>query len=207
MLGAKNIAALENLNKNIYSTTSHRLDYGSERVQSKPKTSNEAGANKEKPKKTVRIKTLHPMPGRELMFNDVLTHPNENNPKCVLCNCQISVADFLDGTTDYPICNYCKSTGIFRLDFYENPYEQRERTSRQKEEQKNTLTNLSLSELRRLTGSKVASQGAKAVTPGFTNEPNLMKLIKAPRERTDSYTSPLNYLGYYCGRRRNRLVK
>ena len=147
------------------------------------------------------------MPGRELMYHDVVTNPNENNPKCVLCNCQINVTDFLDGTADYSVCNYCKSTGIFRLDFHENPFAQRQRISQQNEATKNSTNNLSLTELRRLTGSKVMmTQGAKTYTLDHENEPNLMKLIKDPVEKTDLYTSPLNYLGYYSGRQRNRWV-
>ena len=140
------------------------------------------------------------------MFNDVLSHPNENNPKCVLCNCQINVADFFDGTADYPICNYCKSTGIFRLDFYDNPYAQRDQVSHKNEVPKHTMNPLSLSELRRLTGSKMVCQGGKTCTPDSGSGPVLMKLIKAPIEKTHLYTSPLNYLGYYSGRQRNRWV-
>ena len=203
ILGAKNVAVLEDLNKNLYSTTSHRLDYDSQRALSKPNT--QAVSNQTKPKKTVRIKTPHPMPGREQMYNDVTTHPNENNPKCVLCNCQIYVADFFDGTADYPICNYCKSTGVFRLDFYDNPYAYRDQVSRQYQQPKHTITPLSLSELRRLTGS-VVGQSGKTRAPDSGNEPGLMKLIKAPIEKTHLFTSPLNYLGYYSGRQRNRWV-
>lgn len=132
------------------------------------------------------------------MFNDVLTEPKENNPKCALCSCQINIADFYDGTTEIPICNYCKSTGIFTLDFHENPY-------RKNVETKPVIAPLSVSALRRLTGSKVCQGQKSTCTSDCTKEPTLIKLIKAPIDRTHQYKSPLNYLGYYSGRQRNRL--
>ena len=133
------------------------------------------------------------------MYNDVLSDPNENHPKCALCNCRINVADFYDGSTEIPICNYCKSTGIFRLDFYEDLF-------RQNEQIKPAVTPLSVNELRRLTGSKVLCQGGNSTrAPDVAKDRTMMKVIKAPIESTHAYTSPLNYLGYYSGRKRSRL--
>ena len=199
---------MEDLNKKLYNTTSHRFDYDSQQATSKAEFKNDAedALNEAKSEKTVRIKSPRPMSGRKQMYNDVWKNPNENNPKCVLCNCQINVSDFADGTADFPICNYCKSTGIFRLDFYDNPYAYRDQRSRLSEEAKHNIASLSLSELRRLTGSVVGRQGDKARAPDSGSDSNLVKLIKAPIEKTDLITSPLNYLGYYSGRQRNRWV-
>ena len=147
------------------------------------------------------------MSDREQMYHDVVTNPNETNPKCVLCNCQINVADFFDGTTDYPICNYCKSTGVFKIDLYDNPHAPRDQCFRKNEKLEPIIAPLSLSELRRLTGSKLMSQGGNISVPDSGSAPqSLMKLIKTPLDKTQLYTSPLNYLGYYNGRQRNRSV-
>lgn len=196
------------MNKKLYDTTSHRFDYDSQQATSKAESKNDAedALNEAKSEKTVRIKSPRPMSGRKQMYNDVWKNPNENNPKCVLCDCQINVSDFADGTSDFPICNYCKSTGIFRLDFYDNPYAYRDQRSRLSEEAKHSIAPLSLSELRRLTGSVVGRQGDKACAPDSGSDSNLVKLIKAPIEKTDLIMSPLNYLGYYSGRQRNRWV-
>ena len=177
-------------------------------MPSKAESKNDAedALNETKSKKTVRIKSPRPMSGRKQMYNDVWKNPNENNPECVLCNCQINVSDFADGTADFPICNYCNSTGIFRLEFYDNPYAYRDQRSRLSEEAKHNISPLSLSELRRLTGSVVGRQGGKACAPNSGSDSNLVKLIKAPIQKTDLITSPLNYLGYYSGRQRNRWV-
>lgn len=189
---------LENLTKKFYNTTSHRLDYDTPRaLPCEPETRKETKAAE--PEK-VKVPTPYPIPGREQMYNDVMCHPNAKNPRCVLCNCQISVTDFLDGTASHPVCNYCKSTGVFRLDFYHDPYRYKDQV-----EQANHVTApLSLCELRRLTGSKVACKDAQTHMPDPESEPPLMKLTKAPIERTRLYASPLNYLGYYSGRQRNR---
>ena len=195
---------MEDLTKKFYNTTSHRLDYDCQQAKNKHESNSEAehALNKEKTETTVRFKSPCPMPGREQMYNDVWTHPSEINPKCVLCNCQINVSDFEDGTADFPICNYCKSTGIFRLDFYDNPYAYRDQRSRLCEDAKHNIAPLSLSDLRRLTGSVVKCQEGKACAL----DSNVVKLVKAPIEKTQLYTSPLNYLGYYSGRQRNRWV-
>lgn len=60
-------------------------------------------------------------------------------------------------------------------------------------------TTPNIAELRLLTGSKVG-QTQNADSP----ESSLENVLSRPMEKTQLYTSPLNYLGYYSGRQRRR---
>ena len=123
-------------------------------------------------------------------FHEVSTQPNEANPRCVVCACQISAKDFTEMLTDVSICNFCKRTAIFRVSGSEEP------SVRGDHEVKPSLAPLNLPDARRLP-----TDGGRELP--MNN--GLLAPSKPLSNFTQIYSSPLNYLGYYSGRHRNRL--
>lgn len=143
------------------------------------------------------------MPQTKDTSHEFSTQLNEANPRCVVCGCQISVNDFAQGLTDVSICNYCKCIGIFRLNT------KKESTAKRNSNVKASSVPFNLPDIHCLSGSKANStinSTSKPETKASRLRTNcLLKSSKTPSEFTKIHTSPLNYLGYYSGRHRNRL--
>lgn len=135
-------------------------------------------------------------------FHEVYTQPNEANPRCVVCACQISAKDFTELLTAVPICNFCKRTAIFRVSGNEEP------SVRSDHVVQPSLAPVNLPDARRLPTDGGRELPMNSVGYHETNgdaSNGLLKPSKPPSNFTQIYSSPLNYLGYYSGRHRNRL--